>query len=51
MYVPVLWLNELTEFPVQVVPTIYTDIRGHNIHSNQVCGTIEYVQRFIFPQH
>jgi len=43
--------KELTEFPVQVVPTIYTDIRGHNIHSNQVCGTIEYVQRFIFPQH
>lgn len=39
--------KELTEFPVQVVPTIYTDIRGHNIHSNQVRGTTEYVQRYI----
>ena len=41
--------KELTEFPVQVVPTIYTDIRGHNIHSNQVRGTIEICATFYIP--
>jgi len=26
------------QYFIKVVPTIYTDIRGHKIHSNQVCG-------------
>ncbi|AQK86873.1 Endoplasmic reticulum vesicle transporter protein [Zea mays] len=42
--------KELTEFSVQVVPTIYTDIRGHNIHSNQFSVTEHFRDGNVRPK-
>ncbi|RRT38647.1 hypothetical protein GW17_00017054, partial [Ensete ventricosum] len=44
-------VNVSLVFPAsQVVPTIYTDIRGHKIHSNQFSVTEHFRDADVYPK-